>query len=162
MPSFLLLPLVQSRMVQPSVAPIPAPTVVNPAQENADLDSTGDACDPCPEIANEAPLDSDGDRVADACDNCPLTANERYDADSNLSTATNESGSLIRTTTGGQLDDDANGVGNACEMDFNSDGNIDLFNGANDFTGLVGAAEQNSPVAGRDCVLPTAPPTTVP
>lgn len=45
--------------------------------------------------------DADGDGVADGRDNCPRTAN----AD--------------------QLDSNGNGLGNACDFDFNNDGRVD-------------------------------------
>jgi predicted extracellular nuclease len=48
------------------------PTVANPDQANADLDSLGDACDACP---NDPANDADGDGVCGDVDNCPTVAN---------------------------------------------------------------------------------------
>jgi hypothetical protein len=55
------------------------------------------------------PLDTDGDGVSDHLDNCVTVANPPASYPSN------------RTTTGGQLDDDADGYGNQCDAKFTPD-----------------------------------------
>ncbi|MCK4627109.1 MAG: T9SS type A sorting domain-containing protein [Phycisphaerae bacterium] len=44
------------------------PTVYNPEQEDADLDSVGDSCDNCPTVFNPDQADADGDGVGNVCD----------------------------------------------------------------------------------------------
>ncbi|MGH3645466.1 MAG: thrombospondin type 3 repeat-containing protein, partial [Mycobacterium sp.] len=81
---------------------------------DSDLDGVYDPCDNCPTTANPDQDDGDGgleaplDGVGDVCDNCVNVHNPRI-----------ARGSLpgARTTTGGQLDDDADGWGNACDLD---------------------------------------------
>lgn len=49
------------------------PVAANTAQQDADADGVGDACDLCPAQADPAQSDADHDRVGDACDACPAT-----------------------------------------------------------------------------------------
>ncbi len=83
---------------------------------DTDADGIGDACDNCPTVPNVAQTDSEipTDGVGDACDNCVLVHNKRVTQLPPLFGS--------RTTTGGQLDDDGDGYGNACDVDFNNDG----------------------------------------
>ncbi|MCI0635424.1 MAG: PQQ-dependent sugar dehydrogenase, partial [Actinobacteria bacterium] len=80
--------------------------------DDVDSDGVSNAQDSCPTVSNLG--DPDGDSVDNACDNCLDVANPPF------SGATTN-----RTRTGGglnglgQLDDDADGRGNACDMDYN-------------------------------------------
>jgi hypothetical protein len=64
------------------------PNAANPAQQDADSDGMGDACDAC---AYDAANDADGDGVCGDVDNCPSTPNA------------------------GQTDTDCDGIGDACD-----------------------------------------------
>jgi hypothetical protein len=95
--------------------------LTGPGPSDLDGDGIDNAADNCPTIKNgsaEASIPGvgnqtnvDGDSVGDACDNCPLADNEPI--------GTPAAG---RTTTGGQLDDDADGYGNRCDGDFSQSG----------------------------------------
>lgn len=89
-----------------SIAPVPAddpdddgtgpgdncPLIPNPAQEDADQDGFGDACDVCPGVADGGQADLDGDGIGDACDLCAVFVDPL------------------------QQDADLDGVGDACEI----------------------------------------------
>jgi hypothetical protein len=62
--------------------------------------------------------DSDGDGVPDACDNCIEVYNPR------LGTLGEPTRAAFQTTSGGQLDDDADGFGNQCDAKFGSGGSV--------------------------------------
>lgn len=78
---------------------------------DADADLIPDSCDNCLGISNPEQDDADLDGVGDACDNCTRVANPAITP------------LAFQTTTGGQLDDDADGFGNMCDGDMNG---IDL------------------------------------
>jgi hypothetical protein len=86
---------------------------VSEDEPDGDGDGTPDILDNCATIANPQQQDLDElvgdhspDGVGDICDNCPWHHNPRatYPA--------------YRTTTGGQLDDDADGYGNRCDASY--------------------------------------------
>ncbi len=60
--------------------------------------------------------DSDGDGVVDSCDNCVNTFNPRLGDPAFPASAPPQQD--FQTSTGGQLDDDADGYGNPCDLKF--------------------------------------------
>ena len=76
------------------------PFLFNPDQTDTDLDFAGDACDNCPLDANPLQTDTDRDGIGDACDNCRCLANPRASPPPRC-----------HRSTGGQVDDDVDGVG---------------------------------------------------
>jgi hypothetical protein len=77
---------------------------------DADGDQWDDGCDNCVTITNSDQADADSDDRGDACDSCTYVANSSVTP------------LAFQTTTGGQLDDDADGFGNQCDADYNQAG----------------------------------------
>jgi hypothetical protein len=107
-----------------------------PTEWDADSDDDGwlDGEDLCPRVPDIEASDSDGDGVADSCDLCPAHPNPR--------------GPRLphETRRDGQRDDDGDGYGNACDGDFDSEGE---WVSEEDLLLMLGAFGQ--PVTASDC-----------
>jgi hypothetical protein len=103
---------------------------------DSDGDGVTNGTDNCPTIANPGQGDNDvggGDGVGDTCDNCVNVPNAPGSYPSN------------RTTTGGQLDDDADGYGNLCDGKFTPGPIVTALDTIQYKTAI------NKPVAGSNC-----------
>jgi hypothetical protein len=78
---------------------------------DTDGDGVVDYLDNCPTVQNAGQSDGDADRAGDACDNCRNVGAPRACAPP-----------TGRWTTGGQVDDDQDGIGNLCDIDFDQSG----------------------------------------
>jgi probable HAF family extracellular repeat protein len=96
---------------------------------DSDCDGTADGGDNCCALPNADQANGDSDTIGDACDNCRLIANA-------------DPVPAGRLGTGGQLDDDQDGVGNLCDADF-TEGNGDGFVNVNDLLAFLDAFGKN-------------------
>jgi cysteine-rich repeat protein len=118
-----------------------------------ELDASGNITDNCPYVFNNKQRDPDRDGVGSDCDNCVFVANPAFDLNAGNGPwifSTDAQGVVRRTTTGGQLDDDADGRGNACDRDYNNDGVAT----AGDYEAFIRASHSN--VLDNTCVLDVA------
>jgi hypothetical protein len=123
------------------------PDLMNPYQDDTDLDGTGDLCDSdddndgildpsdnCPLTANVGQTNSDGDSYGDACDNCPNITNEDQldtdgdgqgdvcDPDADGDGILNGSDNCPLVANTDQADYDGDGTGDLCDTDADGDG----------------------------------------
>jgi hypothetical protein len=70
-----------------------------------DCDGVLDPADNCPTVRNESQTDGDADNIGEACDNCRRVPNAEVIPAGHVG-------------TGGQIDDDQDGIGNLCDGDF--------------------------------------------
>jgi cysteine-rich repeat protein len=118
-----------------------------------ELDVSGNITDNCPYVFNKMQRDPDHDGIGSDCDNCMFVANPAFDLDAGNGPrvfSTDARGIVRRTTTGGQLDDDADGRGNACDRDYNNDGVAT----DSDYEAFINASQSN--VLDDTCVLDLA------
>jgi cysteine-rich repeat protein len=106
---------------------------------DGDGDGACDEDDNCPSVPNADGLDTDEDGIGDACDNCCYVPNAEGVPPGHVG-------------TGGQTDDDQDGVGNRCDADFDNSGFVNV----TDLLRFLSA--YGNPVSGVDCPDPAGNP----
>jgi cysteine-rich repeat protein len=127
-------------VVEPGYLCVLEPSIcVSDGEPDQDGDTIPNIVDNCPTIFNTDQNDLDGDGVGSLCDNCVTYPNPRatYPA--------------YRTTTGGQLDDEADGYGNLCDAGYT--GPIVTALDTIQFKGAV-----SKPITGSNCGSPPTRP----
>jgi len=109
---------------------------------DTDGDRWPDLSDYCPSLASLDNLNSDTDTIGDACDNCVNYANPAVSAVSG------------RTTTGGQLDDDADGYGNQCDAKFTTGPVVTALDTIQYKTALLGSKLVTASTCGTSGTMP--------
>jgi subtilisin family serine protease len=89
------------------------PGAPNPAQEDADGDRAGDACDLCPAVADPDQRDRDGDGAGDACDPCTDRDRDGFGDPGPADTCARDNCPTVPNPD--QADADQNGLGDACD-----------------------------------------------
>lgn len=89
------------------------PGQFDPAQDDADGDGFGDACDPCP-LGDSDCEDPDGDGLRAPFDNCPNTPSD-WDYDSDFDGVGDDCDNCPDFAWPSEADGDADGLGDACD-----------------------------------------------